>query len=48
MNENIARVAAVLKNNRRVSCRMIVESTGISKTIIHHILCDDLKKQKLC
>ncbi len=26
-NENIARVTAVLKDDRRASCRMIVEST---------------------
>ncbi len=48
MNENIAWVAAVLKDNSRASCCMIVENTGILKTIIHHILSDDLKKQKLC
>ncbi len=44
MDENIAPVAAVLKYNRRASYRMIAESTGIPKTIIHHILPDDLKK----
>ncbi len=45
MNENIARVAAVLKDNRCGSCRMTAESTyGILKTIIHRILSDDLKK----
>ncbi len=47
-NENITRVTAVLKDNHRASCRMIVESLGILKTIVHHILSDDLKKQKLC
>ncbi len=47
-NKNIARVAAVLKDDRYASCRMIVESTGIPKTIVHCILSDDLKKRKLC
>ncbi len=45
-NENNAPVAAVLKDNRLASCRMIVESMGIWKTIVHCIL-SDLKK-KLC
>ncbi len=43
-NEDIARVATVLKNNRRASCRMRAESTRILKTIVHRILSDDLKK----
>ncbi len=45
--ENIARVAAVLKDNCHASCahcRMIAESTWIPKTIVHRILPDDLKK----
>ncbi len=44
MNENIARVAAVLKDDHCTSCRMIVKSAGIPKTIVHRILSDDLKK----
>ncbi len=48
-NKNIARVAAVLKDDCCASCRMIAESTGIlKKTIVHRILSDDQKKQKLC
>ncbi len=47
-NENIARLAAVLKDNHRASCKMIAESMRIPKTIFHHILSDDLKKRKLC
>ncbi len=44
MCKNIARVAPVLKDNHRASCRMIAENTGIPKTIVHRILSDDLKK----
>ncbi len=32
-NENIARVAAVLKDNCHASCRMIAESTGYQKPL---------------
>ncbi len=46
MFENIARVEQVLKKDRPVSCKMILESIGIPKTIIvQHILRDDLKKE---
>ncbi len=48
MNENSARVAAVLKDDHRASCRLIKESTGGTKNIVHLILSDDLKKRKLC
>ncbi len=43
-NENITRVVAVLKNNCHASCRIIVESMGVPKIIVHHILSDVLKK----
>ncbi len=46
-NENIAQVAAVLKDSHLVSCRMTMESTGYQKTTVHRILSDDLKKGKL-
>ncbi len=46
--ENIAWVAAVLKDDGRASCRMMAESMGILKTIVHRILSDYLKKRKLC
>ncbi len=48
INENIARVAAVLKDDHRASCRLIEESIEGTKNIVHHILSDDLKKRKLC
>ncbi len=43
-NENMAQVAAVLKDDHCASCTMISDSTGILKTIVHHMLSDDLKK----
>ncbi len=43
-NENIAQMAAILKDNHHASCRMIAESMGVPKTIVHRILSDDLKK----
>ncbi len=46
MDKNITWVVAVLKDNCRASCRMIVQSTGIPKTIVHRILPKDLKKMK--
>ncbi len=45
--ENIARLEQVLKKNR-VSCRMIVESTGMLKTIVRCIVQDDLKNRTPC
>ena len=47
-NENIAKVAAVLKDHRNASCRLIEELTGIPKTIVQRIIRNDLKKRKLC
>ncbi len=47
-NENITRVASVLKDNRRASCRMIAKSMEYPKTIVYRILSGDLKIQKLC
>ncbi len=46
--ENIARVEQILKKDRRVSCRMIVESMGIPKTPVQGVLQENLKKRKLC
>ncbi len=39
--ENIARVADILKEDRRSLCRLIAEWTGIPKTIVQQILCED-------
>ncbi len=44
-NENITRMAAVLKDDCSDSCRIIAESRGIPKTIVHRILSDDFKNK---
>ncbi len=46
--KNIARVANILKENRRSLCRLIAEQMGIPKTIAQQILREDLRKWKLC
>ncbi len=42
---NVARVAAVVKEDHRVAC-WIIEKVGIPKTIMQRILHDNLKKWK--
>ncbi len=48
MRENIVRIADILKEDRRSSCRLIAEWIGIPKTIAQLILREDLPKWKLC
>jgi len=45
---NIAAVADLVKKDRRISSRMIVESLNIHKTVVLRILKEDLEKRKLC
>ena len=45
---NIAAVADLVKNDRRIASRMIAESLKIPKTIVIRILKEDLGKRKLC
>jgi hypothetical protein len=45
---NIAAVADLVKNDRRVASRMIAESLNITKTAVLRILKEDLGKRKLC
>jgi hypothetical protein len=45
---NIAAVADLVKNGRRIASRMIAESFNIPKTVVLQILKDDLGKRKLC
>ena len=45
---NIAAVADLVKNDRRITSRMIAESLNIPKTIVLQILNEDLGKRKLC
>ncbi len=42
MHKNIVRVADILKEDRRSLYWLIAEQTGILKTIVQHILCEDL------
>jgi hypothetical protein len=45
---NIAAVADLVKNDRRIVSRMIAESLNIPKTVVLRILKKDLGKRKLC
>jgi len=45
---NIAAVADLVKNNRRITSRIIAESLNIHKTVVIWILKEDLGKRKLC
>jgi histone-lysine N-methyltransferase SETMAR len=45
---NIAAVPDLLKNDRRIASRMIVESLNILKAVVLRILKKDLGKRKLC
>ena len=45
---NIAAVADLVKNNRRIASRMIAESLNIPKTVVIRILKEDFVKRKLC
>jgi len=45
---NIAAVADMVKNDRRIASRMIGESLNIPKTVVLRILKEDLAKKKLC
>ena len=45
---NIAAVADLVKNNRRIASRMMVESLNIPKTVVLRILKGDLGNIKLC
>ena len=45
---NIAVVADLVKNDRRIAKRMIAESLNFPKTVVLRILKEDLGKRKLC
>jgi hypothetical protein len=45
---NIAAVADLVKNDRRIASRMIAESLNIPKTVVLRILKEDLGNRKLC
>jgi hypothetical protein len=45
---NIATVADLVKNDRRIASRMIAESLNIPKTVVLRSLKQDLGKRKMC
>jgi Mn-dependent DtxR family transcriptional regulator len=45
---NIAAVADLIKNDSRITSRMIAESLNISKTVVLRILREVLGKRRLC
>jgi hypothetical protein len=45
---NIAAVAYLVKNDRRIALRMIAESLSIPKTVVLRILREGFGKRKLC
>jgi hypothetical protein len=45
---NIAALADLVKNDRRIASRMIAESLNIPKTVVLRILKEDLGKRKFC
>jgi len=47
-DENIVRIAAVLKEHRCAGCRLVEELTGIPKTIVQRMIRNDLQKRKFC
>jgi len=47
-DDNIASVDKMVKEDRKVTFRLIADTLGIPKTVVLRILRDDLKKRKLC
>ncbi len=47
-DDNVARVAALLKKERRLSCRHVAEKLVLPRTIVHRIIRENLGKRKLC
>jgi len=45
---NIAAVADLVKNDRRIASRMIAESLNIPKTVVPRILKEGLGRRRLC
>jgi len=45
---NIAAVADLVKNDRRIASRMVAEFLNIPKTVVFRILKEDFGKRKLC
>ena len=47
-DDNIAAVDKMVKEDRKVTSRLIADTLGIPKTVVLRILREDLKKRKLC
>ena len=47
-DDNIATVDKMVKEDRKVTSRLIEDTLGIPKTVVLPILREDLKKRKLC
>jgi DNA-binding IscR family transcriptional regulator len=48
IEENIAAVADLVKNDHQIASRRIAESLNIPKTVVLRILTEDMGKRKLC
>jgi len=46
--DNIEAVRVLLQKSRRLTCRGIAETLGLSKTVVHEILTGPLNKRKVC
>ena len=47
-DDNIAAVDKMVKEDRKVTSRLIADTLGIPKNVVLRILREDLKKRKLC
>jgi hypothetical protein len=47
-DDNIATLDKMVKEDRKVTSRLIADMLGILKTVVLRILREDLKKRKLC
>jgi len=48
IENNVARVKAVLDRDRRLNVQLIVEDVGLPKTDVHRIITEDLHMRKIC
>lgn len=47
VEENVQKVAEILRNNRYASTRLIEELTGVSKTTVHRITTENMDGKKI-
>ncbi|GFU01731.1 putative mariner transposase [Trichonephila clavipes] len=48
MDENVKKVASLIRSDRRLSIRAIAETVNIDKECVRQILHDNLNMQKVC